>query len=83
MIDDFFNMCHYWPLQVKRDSNQSNNMYKVLNSAKAKDYSTSFDLYKQQQGLRQSNVQQLLAMLQLKLEEKFYRMADAYKSFAG
>jgi hypothetical protein len=42
MIDDFFNLCHYWPVMVKRDSNQSNNMYKVFSSAKAKDYQTSF-----------------------------------------
>ena len=52
MIDDFFNLCHYWPLQVKRDSNQSNNMYKVFNSAKAKDYQTSFNLFEKQREIK-------------------------------
>ena len=48
MIDDFFNLCHYWPMQVKRDSNQSTNMYKVLSSAKAQDHQTSLQMYKTQ-----------------------------------
>ena len=32
LLDDFFNLCHYWPMTIKRHRNVSNNMYKVLNT---------------------------------------------------
>lgn len=40
MIDDYFTLCHYWPLTVKRDKNASQDMYRVFSSARAKDYKT-------------------------------------------
>jgi len=41
MVDDFFNLCHYWPLKIKRDKNVSNQMYRVFTSAKASDHTSS------------------------------------------
>jgi hypothetical protein len=44
MVDNFFNLVHYWPIQIKKDKNVSPNIYKVMTGAKAKDHTTSLDL---------------------------------------
>ena len=76
-------MCHYWPVQVKRDSNQSSNMYKVFNSTKAKDFTSSQALQREQKKLTSTTLHKLLDMLVRKIEEKYYRVAEAFKFFAS
>jgi hypothetical protein len=42
MIDDFFNLMHYWPpVTVKRDKNLSSQMYRVVTGAQAGDHHTA------------------------------------------
>eukprot|EP00347_Sterkiella_histriomuscorum_P016424 403353230 len=83
LIDDFFNLCHYWPLQIKRDSNQSSNMYKVLNSSKAKDFNTSLDFHKTHNSIIKSDIFKLYEMIWSKICEKFDKINLAYKFFIG
>jgi len=34
MIDEFFNLCHYWPLQIKKNSNLSPIMQSTIEGFK-------------------------------------------------
>ncbi|CDW88969.1 ef hand family protein [Stylonychia lemnae] len=83
IIDDFFNLCHYWPLQVKRDSNQSHNMYKVMNSAKAQNFETSLEMFKNHRTTINSDIYKLYELIWVKIQEKYDKINHAYKFFAG
>jgi len=30
MIDEFFTLCHYWPLQIKKSANLSSGMHQTI-----------------------------------------------------
>jgi len=56
MIEDFIYLCHFWPVQVKRDRNVSFNMYKVMTAAKASNHLTSLEMSKDQREVMKSDL---------------------------
>lgn len=74
ILNDFLNLCHYWPLAVKRLSNASQNMYKILNANKASDHETALEFHKQQLDFKSSSLYKLLQLLNAKIHEKFDKL---------
>lgn len=82
MVDDFFNLVHFWPVTIKKDKNVSHNMYRVFTGNKAKDHETSLDLHKQINNNESQSTYWLIELLAKKIEERFHRVADAYVYFS-
>jgi hypothetical protein len=82
MVDDVFNLCHYWPIEVKRDKNASSQMYRVFTSSRADDHKTSKAFQDKIKLIESHQIYYLLEILAKKIEEKFHKVADAYMYFS-
>jgi EF-hand domain pair len=75
MIDDFFNLCHYWPLQVKKSANQaSKDMVGTIQGS-------NFFQEKMQE-LANHSLLSIVELLGLKIQQRFHKASDAYMYFA-
>ena len=79
MVDEFFTLCHYWPLQIKKNSNQSSGMHHTIQGFRP----VLNQAFKERiEEIETVSLKSFVELLGTKIEQRFHKTQDAYMYFA-